>query len=161
MKLKTLLMTAIVSATVSAGAQTQSNVKSAIEAMASDPYFFNAQIGVLAIDINTGATIAEYNPDMSLTPASNMKLFSTAAALEMYGPEYTFDTKLAYTGSIDKNGRLRGNLFIIGGGLCIFSSIVVYYVVIQCFCCQFCMQLTRFSIHSRAVIVKNSIGHIR
>ena len=102
MKLKTLLMTAIVSATVSAGAQTQSNVKSAIEAMASDPYFFNAQIGVLAIDINTGATIAEYNPDMSLTPASNMKLFSTAAALEMYGPEYTFDTKLAYTGSIDK-----------------------------------------------------------
>lgn len=116
MKLKALLMTAIVSAAISVNAQTKNNVSLAIEAMASDPNFFNAQIGVLAIDINTGKTIAEYNPDMSLTPASNMKLFSTAAALELYGPEYTFDTKLLYTGTIDKNGRLRGNIFIKGGG---------------------------------------------
>ena len=111
MNFKYLLMTAIVAAAVSANAQQpMNNVDMAIDAMVSDPNFFNAQIGVLAIDINTGKTIAEYNPDMSLTPASNMKLFSTAAALEMYGPDYTFDTKLLYTGAIDKNGRLRGNI---------------------------------------------------
>ena len=117
MKLKTILMTAAISSALCAGAQKPNNiVYEAIEAMTSDPFFFNAQIGVLAVDIATGNTIAEYNPDMSLTPASNMKLFSTAAALEMYGPDYTFDTKLYYTGSIDKNGRLRGNIIIKGGG---------------------------------------------
>jgi len=78
--------------------------------------FANGQVAFLAVDINTGETIAEYNPDMSVMPASNTKLFSTAAALDLYGPDYTYTTDLMYTGSIDSSGVLNGNLIIKGSG---------------------------------------------
>ncbi|MCQ2974913.1 MAG: D-alanyl-D-alanine carboxypeptidase/D-alanyl-D-alanine-endopeptidase [Bacteroidales bacterium] len=117
MKIKILLMTTFLSIGLSANAQHQKNiVDEAIEAMVEDSYFKNAQIGVLAIDTKTGDIIAEYNPDKSLTPASNMKLFSTSCALELYGPDYQFETKIIQSGKIDKNGILQGNIIIRGGG---------------------------------------------
>ena len=79
-------------------------------------YFANGQIALLATDMKTGEVIASLNPDMSVIPASNTKLVSTAAALELYGPDFKYKTELYYTGNIDKSGVLYGNLIIKGGG---------------------------------------------
>jgi D-alanyl-D-alanine carboxypeptidase/D-alanyl-D-alanine-endopeptidase (penicillin-binding protein 4) len=82
-----------------------------------DPDFKNASFGFLAIDAKTGQIISENNPDMALKPASNQKLISTATVLELYGPDYRFDTKLNYTGYIDTiNHILHGDIIIKGGG---------------------------------------------
>ncbi len=82
-----------------------------------DPDFKNASFGFLAIDAKTGQIITAYNPDMALKPASNQKLISTATVLELYGPDYRFETKLNYTGYIDTtNHILLGNIIIKGGG---------------------------------------------
>jgi D-alanyl-D-alanine carboxypeptidase/D-alanyl-D-alanine-endopeptidase (penicillin-binding protein 4) len=62
-------------------------------------------------------TLFDYNAEKSLTPASVMKLITTAAALELLGPDYTFRTMIGYTGSFNKrSGRLVGDIIIRGGG---------------------------------------------
>ncbi|MFI5204772.1 MAG: D-alanyl-D-alanine carboxypeptidase/D-alanyl-D-alanine-endopeptidase, partial [Flavobacteriales bacterium] len=55
-------------------------------------------------------------PDMSLVPASVLKTITTATALEVLGGGYTFKTELQYSGSIDTNCVLHGDIYIKGGG---------------------------------------------
>lgn len=75
-----------------------------------------ASYSVYAIDAKTGEIICK-TAQRSLSPASVMKLFTTAVALDMLGPDYTFSTSLAYSGNIDpQNGTLSGNLILKGGG---------------------------------------------
>jgi D-alanyl-D-alanine carboxypeptidase/D-alanyl-D-alanine-endopeptidase (penicillin-binding protein 4) len=50
------------------------------------------------------------------TPASNTKLFTTAAALALIGPDYKFRTTVETSGSLDKYGRLTGDLVLVGRG---------------------------------------------
>jgi D-alanyl-D-alanine carboxypeptidase/D-alanyl-D-alanine-endopeptidase (penicillin-binding protein 4) len=68
-------------------------------------------------DAENGNVFIDYNSGISLTPASVMKVITSAAALELLGPEYTFRTRIGYTGTLNKRwGRLKGNIIIIGGG---------------------------------------------
>jgi len=79
--------------------------------------FRPAGFGFYAIDTKTGEIIAQYHPDMALRPASNQKLITTATALELAGPQYQFETKLEYTGTIDTVQHiLQGDIIIRGGG---------------------------------------------
>src|SRR5262249_50521554 len=48
--------------------------------------------------------------------ASNTKLFTTAAALSLARSDHRFVTTVETTGSIDSNGRLQGDLVIVGQG---------------------------------------------
>ncbi len=81
------------------------------------PDFKPAGFGFLAIDGQTGEIIAQYHPDKALRPASNQKLISTATMLQLFGPDFRFQTKLGYTGHIDTlNHILYGNIIIRGGG---------------------------------------------
>ncbi len=75
-----------------------------------------ASYSIYAIDAKTGMTICE-TAQKSLSPASVMKLMTTAVALELLGPDYTFSTSLHYAGTIDsQTGTLTGNLILKGGG---------------------------------------------
>ncbi|PKP19768.1 MAG: D-alanyl-D-alanine carboxypeptidase/D-alanyl-D-alanine-endopeptidase, partial [Bacteroidetes bacterium HGW-Bacteroidetes-21] len=93
----------------------QSKVREAIKQFVSGSQMKSASVSFFAIDISSGDTLGMYNPNTSLCPASVTKLFSTAAALEIFGPDYTFKTKIQYTGTIS-NGVLNGNLIIHGEG---------------------------------------------
>jgi D-alanyl-D-alanine carboxypeptidase/D-alanyl-D-alanine-endopeptidase (penicillin-binding protein 4) len=75
----------------------------------------HAGIGFKMVDLTAGQTLAAYNERISLTPASNMKLVTTATALNVLGKEFYFETPLFYEGSV-QNGILRGNLYIQGSG---------------------------------------------
>lgn len=74
-----------------------------------------AVVGVCVMDMH-GVELAAYNSSTRMVPASNLKLVTTGAALHAFGPEYKFKTQLAYSGSIDEDGTLYGNVYIIGGG---------------------------------------------
>ena len=56
-----------------------------------------------------------YNADVSMNPASTMKLVTTYAALEMLGPTHQWKTEF-YTDGTLNNGILQGNLYLKGGG---------------------------------------------
>jgi D-alanyl-D-alanine carboxypeptidase/D-alanyl-D-alanine-endopeptidase (penicillin-binding protein 4) len=56
-----------------------------------------------------------FNADVSVNPASTMKLVTTYAALEMLGPTFQWKTEF-YTDGTLSNGVLNGNLYLKGGG---------------------------------------------
>ena len=88
----------------------------------SDSDLKNASVSFYAIDLKTGEVIAQINPDLLLSPASTMKIFTTAAALEIFGPDYHFTTQIEYSGKILKDSSLQGNIYLKGGGDPVFYS---------------------------------------
>jgi D-alanyl-D-alanine carboxypeptidase/D-alanyl-D-alanine-endopeptidase (penicillin-binding protein 4) len=75
----------------------------------------NAQWGVLVMSLDTNDTLFAVEPDEPLTPASNVKLLTTAAALHVLGPEYRFRTWLLSDGQVE-DGVLQGDLVLYGTG---------------------------------------------
>ena len=76
----------------------------------------NANVSLLVKDLQSGQTLYQYRSQNSVTPASTMKLVTTATALELLGSDFRFETKLETDGTITKEGVLNGNLYIRGSG---------------------------------------------
>lgn len=76
----------------------------------------HAIMSIYAVQSETGEVLMDRSSDLSLMPASCMKIVTTAAALHLLGESYRFETHLEYDGVIDQNKTLCGNLYIRGGG---------------------------------------------
>jgi serine-type D-Ala-D-Ala carboxypeptidase/endopeptidase (penicillin-binding protein 4) len=87
-----------------------------ITAILKQPPLNHAHWGVDVVDLETGKALYSQNSDQLFLPASNAKLFTTAAALAIAGPDYHFRTTVETEGKIDANGRLLGDLVIFGRG---------------------------------------------
>ena len=87
-----------------------------IEAIIDQPQMSSAEWGIDAIDLESGKVLYSINPNHLFLPASNAKLLSTSAALALAGPDYRFLTTVETTGTIDAEGRLKGDLVIVGRG---------------------------------------------
>lgn len=72
--------------------------------------------GLLVVDAETEQVLCASAPGRFRPLASNMKLFTTAAALSKLGPEYRIPTKVFRDGPVDAKGVLRGSLYLQGGG---------------------------------------------
>jgi D-alanyl-D-alanine carboxypeptidase/D-alanyl-D-alanine-endopeptidase (penicillin-binding protein 4) len=75
----------------------------------------NATWGALVVSLTYGDTLFAWRADTRFTPASNAKLFTTAAALHYLGDDYRFLTVLFADGPI-ANGELFGDLVLYGTG---------------------------------------------
>ena len=69
-----------------------------------------------SISLATGKVLYSQNADKLFTPASNTKLFTTAASLALIGPDYKFRTSVETNGMLDTHGRLNGDLVLVGRG---------------------------------------------
>src|SRR5215468_935856 len=72
--------------------------------------------GIEVRSLSTGKTLYLQNAEKLFTPASNTKLFTTSTALALIGPDYKFKTTVETNGTLDKYGRLSGDLILIGRG---------------------------------------------
>src|SRR3954462_12916501 len=72
--------------------------------------------GIEIVSLNTGQILYSQNADKLFIPASNTKLFTTAAALALIGPDYKFHTAVETSGTLDRYGRLTGDLTLVGHG---------------------------------------------
>ncbi|MBI4540670.1 MAG: D-alanyl-D-alanine carboxypeptidase/D-alanyl-D-alanine-endopeptidase [Gemmatimonadetes bacterium] len=70
---------------------------------------------VLAVSLDRGDTLFAFEPESARIPASNMKLFTSAAALYFLGPDFRYTTYLLTDGFVE-DGVLRGNLVLYGTG---------------------------------------------
>jgi serine-type D-Ala-D-Ala carboxypeptidase/endopeptidase (penicillin-binding protein 4) len=100
-----------------------------IAAVLSQPPLNRAHWGVDVVDLDTGKALYSQNSDQLFLPASNVKLFTTAAALAIAGTDYRFRTTVEAEGKIDDNGRLLGNLVIFGRGDPNISGRVLPYLL--------------------------------
>jgi len=87
-----------------------------IEKILTDPDLSRGFWGIEITSLTTGKVLYQQNAEKLFTPASNTKLFTTATALALIGPDYTFKTSVETTGTLDTHGRLNGDLILIGRG---------------------------------------------
>ena len=87
-----------------------------INKMFTDPVLRNANWGFVVYDTKTGKIVTSYNENAPLVPASTTKLLTTETAFALLGTKYRWNTQLEYSGSIDAEGVLTGNLYIVGSG---------------------------------------------
>lgn len=78
--------------------------------------FANARWGVIAISLKDGRVIAARDAQKLFMPASTLKLFATAAAIDKVGPEFRWKTSIYGGADISADGRLAGNLTLYGHG---------------------------------------------
>lgn len=72
----------------------------------------NVNLGIVVIDLTSGATLYKRNAERLYIPASNMKLFSEAATLMALGPDYRFKNQLSTSAGQLTQGVLQGNLYV-------------------------------------------------
>ena len=88
-----------------------------INELKKDTELQNASISLCALDAQTGTQVCEYNSKVSLTPASTMKIITTASALQLLGKDFKYETLVQYSGTFDKAiGIINGDLYIKGSG---------------------------------------------
>ena len=96
--------------------KTRLSLKKQVEHILSQPDLTRGFWGIEVTSLKSGKVVYAQNAERLFTPASNTKLFTTAAALALIGPDYKFRTTVETSGALDKYGRLTGDLVLVGRG---------------------------------------------
>jgi D-alanyl-D-alanine carboxypeptidase/D-alanyl-D-alanine-endopeptidase (penicillin-binding protein 4) len=72
--------------------------------------------GAIIVSLTRGDTLFAQNADVMVQPASTMKMYTSAVALDRFGPDYTFRTPVLRDGAVGADGTLVGNLYLRGVG---------------------------------------------
>jgi D-alanyl-D-alanine carboxypeptidase/D-alanyl-D-alanine-endopeptidase (penicillin-binding protein 4) len=73
----------------------------------------NGITGLYVADARSGEPLFAVNSDDPLNPASNVKMVSTAAALELLGPTFRYTTRVLGA-EPDANGVIHGDVYLLG-----------------------------------------------
>jgi len=98
--------------TSSADKLLQSNIDQAIDSSG----LANANWGVFVMSVRDGRVLYARDANHSFIPASNMKLYTTAVALDLLGTDYRWRTSVYAASRPDKDGTIDGDLRIYGRG---------------------------------------------
>src|SRR6185312_13522085 len=78
--------------------------------------FAGARWGVQVVSLSNGRVLYSRNADKLFTPASNMKVYTTAVALDLLGAEYRWRTSVYANKQPDANGVVEADLTLYGRG---------------------------------------------
>jgi len=88
----------------------------ALDHILSIPALKGGIVGAVVQRVGDGRVLYAREADRRLMPASNRKLFTSAAALEVLGDGFTFKTKVLATAKPDSMGTLHGDICLRGVG---------------------------------------------
>ena len=109
-------LAALLGALVVPWAQGQTSAfKSAVNAQVAAARKIAPELGVHVVAVEEGQEVYSFNPQTRRIIASNTKLFTSAAALDLLGPGFFFETEIQARGEVH-GGILEGDLAVIGGG---------------------------------------------
>jgi D-alanyl-D-alanine carboxypeptidase/D-alanyl-D-alanine-endopeptidase (penicillin-binding protein 4) len=91
-------------------------ISNILNSLKDDTALIHSSWGFCLINDASGKTVLERDSKKSLQPASTMKVLTTGAALSILGSDFTFNTRLGYTGKLSGLGILNGDIYIKGGG---------------------------------------------
>ena len=93
-------------------AELRSRIEEVVHQPALEPGFFAVKIASL----DTGQIIYQQDANKFVRPASNMKLYTVAAALDRLTPDYHFITSVYAKETADKGETIKGDLIVYGRG---------------------------------------------
>jgi serine-type D-Ala-D-Ala carboxypeptidase/endopeptidase (penicillin-binding protein 4) len=99
-----------------AAPKTVDELRTRISQILAKPELSPAMVGVKVVSLDNGRVIFEENAAKLLRPASNMKIYTVAAALDRLSPDYRFITSVYAAARPDSKGAIRGDLRIYGRG---------------------------------------------
>ncbi len=76
----------------------------------------NGSWGVMVTSLTRGDTLFTQHPGDAMRPASTLKLFTAAVALDRLGTQHQFSTDVLRDGQVSADGTLKGNLILRGDG---------------------------------------------
>jgi D-alanyl-D-alanine carboxypeptidase/D-alanyl-D-alanine-endopeptidase (penicillin-binding protein 4) len=100
----------------SSATKTVAELQGRIAEVLRRPEFSQATIGVKVASLETGQVLFTENAFKLLRPASNMKLYTVATALDRLSPDFRFVTSVYAPARPDASGVVRGDLTIYGRG---------------------------------------------
>lgn len=96
--------------------RTVAELQARISAILRKPELSSAMVGIKVASLDTGHVLFEENANKLLRPASNMKLYTVAAAIDRLSPDYRFVTSVYVGSRPDASGVVQGDLTIYGRG---------------------------------------------
>ncbi len=94
--------------------QTLTELQARIVALLDDPKFVSMRWGARILT-DKGKVVFERDADKAFMPASNMKLYTTAAALDAFGPDFKIKTSV-YAAKPAAKGVIAGDVILYGRG---------------------------------------------
>jgi D-alanyl-D-alanine carboxypeptidase/D-alanyl-D-alanine-endopeptidase (penicillin-binding protein 4) len=85
-----------------------------VDALLAEETLADAQVSVFVRDLDSGKTLYARDEGTALNPASNVKLITTAAALQTLGAEHRYPTRV-YAERVSR-GVVEGPIYLVGGG---------------------------------------------
>jgi D-alanyl-D-alanine carboxypeptidase/D-alanyl-D-alanine-endopeptidase (penicillin-binding protein 4) len=76
----------------------------------------SSEASIQVVDVESGQVVVERNAHQPLAPASNMKLFTTGAGIDLLKPDFQLRTTVFVRGNVDAAGTLEGDVKIVGHG---------------------------------------------
>ena len=73
-------------------------------------------VSLVIMDAKKGEIVFEHQSNTGMATASTLKVITSITALDLLGPDYSYATRIYYTGTIDKAGTLKGDIIIKGSG---------------------------------------------
>ena len=110
------LVLPFISASSAESLSSKEPVPPGVEEIMASPEYAHSWWGAIVLDLDKNQTLLAMNPDKMFVPASTTKLFTVAAALDILGPDYRFETPVYARGKIDSIGRLKGDLILVASG---------------------------------------------
>ncbi len=102
--------------TVQKQVQTLADLQSRIRSRLLAPELRRGHVGIKIVSLNSGKVVFEENGEKYFMPASNMKNFTVATAIEKLTPDFRFVTSIYAPTTPDQDGVIKGNIRIFGRG---------------------------------------------
>ncbi|MEK6279574.1 MAG: D-alanyl-D-alanine carboxypeptidase/D-alanyl-D-alanine-endopeptidase [Acidobacteriota bacterium] len=93
-----------------------SDLATRIDRLIEESGFASARWGISVMSLSDGAPLYSRNADKLFTPASNMKIYTTAVALDLLGADYRWRTSVYAEIQPDASGTVQGDLILYGRG---------------------------------------------
>jgi D-alanyl-D-alanine carboxypeptidase/D-alanyl-D-alanine-endopeptidase (penicillin-binding protein 4) len=111
-----LLALAPLSAFAQTAPKTVAELQTRISQILAKPELAPAMVGIKVTSLDSGRVLFESNAEKLLRPASNMKIYTVATALDRLSPDYRFTTSVFAPAKPDAAGVIHGDMRIYGRG---------------------------------------------
>ena len=83
---------------------------------AGQSIFSNAVVSVELVRLKDEKQMVSWQPELASPPASTIKVLYTLAAIDQFGPDFSFETRFSFSGELIPDGSLEGDLIVDASG---------------------------------------------